>query len=110
MAKDAGSRLEPVAFNFGQGNGAAGSGCATLPGTLETYTYLGFHEYDWPTMDRLHRIGLEGPSEPQNRVPLVGVGVAMMVCGAAYAIAGLCMKVFARSLATNTPSSLPSAA
>ncbi|MCB0173054.1 MAG: hypothetical protein KDJ97_21180, partial [Anaerolineae bacterium] len=37
-------------------------------------TYLGFHEYDWPTMDRLHRIGLEGPSEPQNRVPLVGVG------------------------------------
>jgi hypothetical protein len=23
-------------------------------GSLETYTYLGFHEYDWPTMWRLH--------------------------------------------------------
>jgi hypothetical protein len=24
-------------------------------GTLETYRYLGFHEYDWPTLWRLHR-------------------------------------------------------
>ncbi|MCB9103286.1 MAG: hypothetical protein H6633_03455 [Anaerolineales bacterium] len=66
--------FEPVAFNFGQGNGRGRQWLRLYPGTLETYTYLGFHEYDWPTMDRLHRIGLEGPSEPQNRVPLVGVG------------------------------------
>jgi hypothetical protein len=39
------------------------------PGTLETYKYLGFHEYDWPTMDRLHQVGLNGPVETHNRVP-----------------------------------------
>jgi hypothetical protein len=25
---------------------------------LDSYQWLGFHEYDWPTMDRLHRQGL----------------------------------------------------
>lgn len=64
--------FEPVAFNFGQGNGRGQQWLRLYPGTLETYTYLGFHEYDWPTMDRLHRLGLEGPSEPHNLVSMVG--------------------------------------
>lgn len=66
--------FEPIAFNFGQGNGRGQPWLKLYPGTLETYTYLGFHEYDWPTMDRLHKIGLNGPSEPQNLVPVVGEG------------------------------------
>jgi hypothetical protein len=61
--------FEPVAFNFGQGNGRGLKWLELYPGTLETYTHLGFHEYDWPTMDRLHTIGLNGPSEPWNFVP-----------------------------------------
>jgi hypothetical protein len=67
--------FEPIAFNFGQGNGRGQQWLKLYPGTLETYKYLGFHEYDWPTMDRLHRIGLEGPDEPENLVPGVGEGV-----------------------------------
>jgi hypothetical protein len=67
--------FEPIAFNFGQGNGRGQQWLELYPGTLETYKYLGFHEYDWPTMDRLHRIGLEGPDEPENLVPGVGEGV-----------------------------------
>lgn len=66
--------FEPVAFNFGGGNGRGRQWLKLYPGTLETYKYLGFHEYDWPTMDRLHRIGLDGPSEPHNLVPGVGEG------------------------------------
>jgi hypothetical protein len=66
--------FEPVAFNFGQGNGRGQQWLELYPGTLEIYKYLGFHEYDWPTMDRLHRIGLEGPDEPENLVPGVGEG------------------------------------
>lgn len=66
--------FEPIAFNFGQGNGRGEPWLRLYPGTLETYKYLGFHEYDWPTMDRLHKIGLNGPSEPQNLVPVVGEG------------------------------------
>lgn len=61
--------FEPIAFNFGQGNGSGPQWLELYPGTLETYTYLGFHEYDWPTMDRLHKAGLSGPVEIQNRVP-----------------------------------------
>lgn len=61
--------FEPVAFNFGQGNGNGPQWLKLYPGTLETYKYLGFHEYDWPTMDRLHQIGLNGPVELHNRVP-----------------------------------------
>jgi hypothetical protein len=64
--------FEPIAFNFGQGNGRGEQWLRLYPGTLETYKYLGFHEYDWPTMDRLHRIGLNGPSEIHNLV--LGVG------------------------------------
>jgi len=61
--------FEPIAFNFGQGNGNGPQWLRLYPGTLETYTYLGFHEYDWPTMDHLHQSGLNGPSEPHNLVP-----------------------------------------
>ncbi|HXV43897.1 MAG TPA: hypothetical protein VEC96_12600 [Anaerolineae bacterium] len=61
--------FEPIAFNFGQGNGNGPQWLKLYPGTLETYKYLGFHEYDWPTMDRLHRLGLNGPVELHNRVP-----------------------------------------
>ena len=66
--------FEPIAFNFGQGNGRGQQWLKLYPGTLETYKFLGFHEYDWPTMDRLHQIGLNGPSEPENLVPGVGEG------------------------------------
>lgn len=66
--------FEPIAFNFGQGNGDGKKWLDLYPGTLETYKYLGFHEYDWPTMNRLHNIGLNGPSEPHNLVPIVGEG------------------------------------
>jgi hypothetical protein len=66
--------FEPVAFNFGQGNGRGQQWLDLYAGTLETYNYLGFHEYDWPEMDRLHNVGLNGPSEPENLVPGVGQG------------------------------------
>jgi hypothetical protein len=59
----------PVAMNFGQGNGRGQQWLKLYPGTLENYTYLGFHEYDWPTMWRLHLLGLTGPSEPENLFP-----------------------------------------
>lgn len=61
--------FDPIAFNFGQGNGRGRQWLRLYPGTLELYTYLGFHEYDWPTMDRLHQLGLNGPVEMENRVP-----------------------------------------
>lgn len=47
--RDAG--LEAVAMNVGAGNFSDGRVWLDhFPGTLETCTYLGFHEYGWPTM------------------------------------------------------------
>jgi hypothetical protein len=46
--------FEPIAMNFGTGNMLGDDFLAYFTGTLETYTYLGFHEYDWPDMWRLH--------------------------------------------------------
>jgi len=46
--------FEPVAMNFGTGNMLGDDFLAHFSGTLETYTYLGFHEYDWPDLWRLH--------------------------------------------------------
>jgi hypothetical protein len=46
--------FEPVAMNFGTGNMLGDDFLAYFPGTLATHTYLGFHEYDWPDMWRLH--------------------------------------------------------
>ncbi len=50
--------LEPIGLNFGTGNYLGAQILQNYSGTLETYRYLGFHEYDWPTMDRLHQQGL----------------------------------------------------
>jgi len=50
--------FEAIGQNFGTGNGTAEQWLTLYPGTLESYKYLGFHEYDWPTMSRLHEQGL----------------------------------------------------
>lgn len=43
--------VEAVAFNFGAGNfGSAAHYADFFPETLASYTYLGFHEYGWPSM------------------------------------------------------------
>ncbi len=55
--------LEPVGMNFATGNMLGHHFVNYFPGTLETYTYLGFHEYDWPTMWRLHRENIEQKNE-----------------------------------------------
>jgi hypothetical protein len=47
--------FEPIAMNFGTGNFLGHHFLEHFQGTLETYRYLGFHEYDWPTMWRLHK-------------------------------------------------------
>lgn len=49
---------EPVAFNFGTGNMSGQQLLELYPETLAAYKWLGFHEYDWPTMDRTHLQGL----------------------------------------------------
>ncbi len=47
--QDAG--IEAVAFNFAAGNfSEAAHYLDYFPGTLASYTYLGFHEYGWPTL------------------------------------------------------------
>ena len=50
--------VEPIALNFGTGNMSADLLAKYYPEVLNSYQWLGFHEYDWPTMDRLHRQGL----------------------------------------------------
>lgn len=50
--------VEPIAFNFGTGNMSADLIMEYYREVLDSYQWLGFHEYDWPTMDRLHRQGL----------------------------------------------------
>ncbi|MFQ5611360.1 MAG: hypothetical protein ACE5H9_04425 [Anaerolineae bacterium] len=50
--------FEPIGMNFATGNLLGHHFLNNFRGTMETYKYLGFHEYDWPTMDRLHKIGL----------------------------------------------------
>ncbi len=47
--------FEPIAMNFGTGNFLGHHFLENFRGTLETHRYLGFHEYDWPTLWRLHR-------------------------------------------------------
>ncbi len=43
--------IEAVAFNFGAGNfGMADDYWQFFRRTLESYTYLGFHEYGWPAL------------------------------------------------------------
>lgn len=55
---------EPVAMNLGTGNGSDRLLSDYYQGVLDAYTYIGFHEYDFPTMDRLHRVGLSKPDDP----------------------------------------------
>jgi len=50
--------FESVAMNFGTGNFLDKQFLRNFQGTLQSYKYLGFHEYDFPTLDRLHKIGL----------------------------------------------------
>ncbi len=50
--------FESVAMNFGTGNFLGEQFLRNFQGTLQNYKYLGFHEYDFPTLDRLHKIGL----------------------------------------------------
>lgn len=50
--------VKPIAFNFGTGNMTADLILKHYRAVLNTYEWLGFHEYDWPTMDRLHDQGL----------------------------------------------------
>jgi hypothetical protein len=47
--------FEPIGMNFGTGNFLGDHFLEHFQGTLQTYRYLGFHEYDWPTMWRLHK-------------------------------------------------------
>ena len=55
--------FEPVGMNFATGNMLGHHFVDYFPGTLETYTYLGFHEYDWPTMWRLHEENIREKNE-----------------------------------------------
>ncbi len=55
--------LEPIAMNFGTGNMLADDFLTYFKGTLETYTYLGFHEYDWPDLWRLHEQNIRATNE-----------------------------------------------
>ncbi len=67
--------FEPVAMNFATGNFRGQQFLDHFPGTLETYKYLGFHEYDWPRLDRLHNIGLSKGDDAQSlrdRLPQIG--------------------------------------
>jgi hypothetical protein len=50
-------------MNFATGNMLGHHFVNYFPGTLETYTYLGFHEYDWPTMWRLHEENIREKNE-----------------------------------------------
>ncbi len=55
--------FEPVAMNFATGHFRGQDFLEHFPGTLETYVYLGFHEYDWPDMWRLHKQNIEEQGE-----------------------------------------------
>lgn len=55
--------FEPVAMNFATGNMRGKDFLEYFAGTLETHRYLGFHEYDWPDMWRLHKENIEEKNE-----------------------------------------------
>lgn len=55
--------FEPIAMNFATGNMRGSDFLDFFAGTLETYQYLGFHEYDWPDMWRLHKQNIEEKGE-----------------------------------------------
>jgi hypothetical protein len=55
--------FQPIAMNFATGNMLGHDFLTFFRETLETYTYLGFHEYDWPTMWRLHEKNIREKNE-----------------------------------------------
>ncbi len=55
--------FEPIGMNFATGNMLGHDFLTYFPGTLETYRYLGFHEYDWPTLWRLHEENIREKNE-----------------------------------------------
>lgn len=55
--------MEPIAMNFGTGNMLGHDFLTCFRGSLETYRYLGFHEYDWPVMWRLHEQNIREKNE-----------------------------------------------
>lgn len=55
--------FEPIAMNFATGNMLGNDFLTYFRGTLDTYTYLGFHEYDWPDMWRLHEQNIREKNE-----------------------------------------------
>lgn len=55
--------FEPVAMNFATGNMLGEDFLNFFPGTLESCRYLGFHEYDWPTMWRIHEQNIKEKDE-----------------------------------------------
>jgi lysozyme len=55
--------LEAVAGNFGTGNMLGKHWLNNFQETLQSYTYLGFHEYDWPDMWSMHRQNIEEKGE-----------------------------------------------
>ena len=55
--------LEPIGMNFATGNLLGSHFLRYFPGTLESYTWLGFHEYDWPTLWRLHEENIRDKGE-----------------------------------------------
>ena len=55
--------FEPIGMNFANGNLLGRDFLDYFSGTLETYTYLGFHEYDWPQMWRLHEENIREKNE-----------------------------------------------
>jgi hypothetical protein len=83
--------VEAVAFNFGAGNFSAPEHyLAHFPRTLAAYTYLGFHEYGWPTLHPapgsatsaiLYRTCMDGiltQYGPRHRVVITEAGLARM--------------------------------
>lgn len=55
--------FEPIAMNFATGNMLADDFLTYFRGSLETYRVLGFHEYDWPVMWRLHEENIREKNE-----------------------------------------------
>ena len=54
-----GSAIEPIWGNFATGNGDPDLFSNIYGSSIQAYRLLGVHEYDWPTMDRLHRQGID---------------------------------------------------
>lgn len=59
--KDAG--MEPIAMNFATGNMLGEDFLTYFRESLDLYDMLGFHEYDWPTMWRLHEENIREKNE-----------------------------------------------